>query len=178
MLKRSRVFCSGCNFTSPCCHHTANFTWELGPVCEAGVTEPRYCPAPKLGGMVGEGVGCDLTLSCEAGQTITGVEFADWGLPYADASGDAAGARATGAAGGGAGAGDPLHPNAACSFKANHTVDARGQVCTTQNTTMALVRKKCVGKQSCTFTHADTKMFGDPCGGASHARKSPPFHIV
>eukprot|EP01046_Picozoa_sp_COSAG06_P023842 COSAG06_NODE_1912_length_8077_cov_102.258586_6_plen_130_part_00 len=82
--KKPRVFCSGCNFTSPCCHHTANFTWELGPVCEAGVTEPRYCPAPKLGGTVGEGVGCDLTLSCEAGQTITGVEFADWGLPYAD----------------------------------------------------------------------------------------------
>ena len=56
----------------------------------AGVTEPRYCPSPKLGGMVGEGVGCDLTLSCESGQTISGVLFADWGLPYAAASEGAA----------------------------------------------------------------------------------------
>ena len=50
-----------------------------------------------------------------------------------------------------------------CGQVANHTPDARGQVCTTQNTTMALVRRKCVGQKSCTFTHADTQSFGDPC---------------
>eukprot|EP01052_Picozoa_sp_SAG31_P027920 SAG31_NODE_2652_length_5296_cov_7.770637_3_plen_87_part_00 len=38
--------------------------------------------------MVGEGVGCDLTLSCESGQ-ISGVLFADWGLPYAVGGGAA-----------------------------------------------------------------------------------------
>lgn len=39
-----------CNFTSPCCHKTQNFTYALGPICEAGVTEPRYCSRPTADG--------------------------------------------------------------------------------------------------------------------------------
>ena len=90
----------GCNLTSPCGHKTANFTAQLGPICEAGVTEPRYCAAPHLGGMVGEGVGCGLTLRCAAGQAIKAITFADWGLPYADGA-------------------DPLEPGAGCGFVSN-----------------------------------------------------------
>ena len=33
---------------------------------------------------------------------------------------------------------------------------------------MALVRRKCVGQTSCTFTHADTQSFGDPCVPIGH----------
>eukprot|EP00664_Eupelagonemidae_sp_cell27_P003381 gene3381-3060_t len=61
----------GC-LSSNCCSPT--------PRCLAGVETPRYCAAPRLGGLAGEG--CSLHLRCEAG-TIEGVEFADWGQPVA-----------------------------------------------------------------------------------------------
>lgn len=57
-----------------------------------------------MGGMVGEGIGCDLKLRCAAGQTIKEVVFADWGLPYAT----------------GAGA-EPTTPGPGCSFASNNT---------------------------------------------------------
>ena len=31
----------GCNMTSPCCHHTANFTMQFGPVCEGSWQHPK-----------------------------------------------------------------------------------------------------------------------------------------
>jgi hypothetical protein len=139
----------GCNLTSPCGHKTQNFTAQLGPVCEAGVTEPRYCPSPHLGGMVGEGVGCDITLSCERGQIIKDVTFADWGLPFAE------------------GGADPLTPGADCRFASNHTADSRGQVCTAAAAAVAGVRRLCMGRSKCTITHAFIKSFGDPCGGVN-----------
>ena len=99
------------------------------PQCLAGVTEPRYCNAPKLGGMqVGEG--CDIELQCPPGQKIRSILFADWGLPVA-----------TGGAG-------PTEPSA-CTFRSQLN-------CTSADATKALVTKLCVGKNACTISTANT----------------------
>eukprot|EP01050_Picozoa_sp_SAG11_P020219 SAG11_NODE_3370_length_2493_cov_1.451128_2_plen_478_part_01 len=112
------------------------------PLCLAGVTEPRYCEAPKLGGMVGEG--CDLELQCPPGQKISQILFADWGLPLAT---------------GGAGPTDP----GACAFQSQAN-------CTSADATKQLVERLCVGKNACILSTAnthdpDTVNEVDPCHG-------------
>ena len=112
------------------------------PQCLAGVTEPRFCEAPKLGGMVGEG--CDLELQCPPGQKISQILFADWGLPVAT---------------GGAGPTDP----GACAFRSQGN-------CTSADATKRLVERLCVGKNACSLSTAnthdpDTVNQVDPCHG-------------
>jgi len=122
----------------------------MGPI-------PRYCIAPKLGGMVGEG--CAIHLTCSPGEVITGIDFADWGQPEALGP-------------------DPLDPSA-CAFR---SIDN----CTSAVATLRFVSALCVGRNNCTITTGILNGMGDPCSGhnkrlavrgtgcSSHPPPSPP----
>lgn len=110
-------------------------SWTAAKAQCIGVPAPTSCTCPKLGGMAGEG--CDLVLQCRPGETITGITFADWGLPTAVGA-------------------DPLAPGA-CEFQST-------QNCTSAVHTKTKIEALCVGRNNCTITtHALNQP--DPCPG-------------
>jgi hypothetical protein len=111
-------------------------SWTATDAQCVGVPAPISCRLPKLGGMAGEG--CDLVLQCGSGETISGIKFADWGLPTA------------------LGPDDPLDPTA-CEFQSAAN-------CTSVNHTIALIEALCVGQNNCTISTSDLN-HPDPCSG-------------
>ena len=138
----------GCSHDgSPCCHEIDDYRSEpFVPQCVEPFAEPKYCSSKsEIGGVVGEGHGCGLSLSCGEGEgTIEEVVFADFGTVAYDREG-----------------GPGSSSSSSCdlyNFRVNRTCtsEARGLV--------EYVKSRCIGKASCTLSHkAVSDLVGDPC---------------
>ena len=144
----------GCNHDgSPCCHEIVDDyrSQPFIPQCVDPFTTPTYCASKnEIGGVVGEGHGCGLVLSCEEGGTIEEIVFADFGTVAYDDQRE----------------GDSLRSSSSTTtsscdsfnFRVNHTCtsEARGLV--------EYVKSQCVGRSSCKISDkAVSEIVGDPC---------------